>query len=190
MARKARALRACDYDQLSFQFPAPGIREIGLTQARLRDLLHYDQETGAFTWRVRRGGTANAGTEAGSTDTTGHLQVKVDRRLYLAHRLAWLYVHGYWPGMEIDHRDGDKQNNRLSNLRLATRQQNVQNRGIGRVNTSGIKGVSCRKNGKWTAQITVCGRNIYLGRFVDKEDAARAYASAARQYHGEFARAA
>jgi hypothetical protein len=194
MKRKTSALVATNAHvlrgQLEFEFQSSTkVKQIGLTQQRLRELLMYDPETGIFTWRVRRGGTANAGTVAGSTDTTGHLQIKIDGKLYLAHRLVWLYVHGYWPSLEIDHRDGEKQNNRLKNLRLATSADNSRNTPAKNTNTSGIKGVSWFK-GRWVAQINVSGKKFYLGRFVEKESAGLAYAEAAHRYHGEFARVA
>lgn len=92
-------------------------------------------------------------------------------------------------GLHVDHRDGDGLNNRRSNIRLATIAQNQHNRGPATRNTSGCKGVTWDKQGKkWQAQIEVNRKNIYLGRFLDKLDAAKAYAAAAAKFHGEFAR--
>lgn len=95
-------------------------------------------------------------------------------------------VMGKKDGFEIDHIDGDKTNNQRSNLRFATRGQNRANSRLGKNNKSGYRGVRL-KDKKWVAQITVLGKNIYLGRFEIKEDAALAYNSAAEFFHKEFA---
>lgn len=210
MKRKTSALKASNahvlrggLHQLSFVFPTPApkptierapdpmVTQIGLTQARLRELLEYDVETGVFTWKVRRGGKAIAGAVAGRIDTHGHRQITIDRKLYLAHRLAWLYVHGYWPTVQIDHRDTVKDNNALSNLRLATHAEQMRNRGPVSTNTSGFKGVSWdKRRSKWRAQIWQNGRSRTIGHYATTEEAAAAYAAEAYEHHGEFARLA
>jgi hypothetical protein len=111
-------------------------------------------------------------------------------RRFQAHRLAWLYVYGEWPNGAIDHINRDPGDNRISNLRLATPTQNNANRARPACNTSGVKGVSwIGKSRKWQAQITVHGRQKYLGRFSEKDLAVQAYRKAASAYFGEFARA-
>jgi hypothetical protein len=171
--------------------PDPMVRQIGLTQARLHELLAYDMNTGVFTWKVRRGGKATVGAVAGRLDTHGHRQITIDGVLYLAHRLAWLYVHGVWPTVQIDHRDTAKDNNRISNLRLATRSEQMRNRGPMATNTSGFKGVSWhKKSGKWRAQIWQNGTSRTIGHYATTEEAAAAYAAEAYEHHGEFARLA
>lgn len=99
-----------------------------LTATRLRELVAYDVETGIFTARVDRGLKIKAGAVLGNTSHhAGYRTVRVDYARFLAHRLACLYVHGEWPCGEIDHIDGDKDNNRIGNLRVVTRQQNRWN---------------------------------------------------------------
>ena len=120
------------------------------------------------------------------THAREYAQVMIDGRNYLAHRLAWMYEHGEWPDGDLDHADRDGTNNRLSNLRLATRQQNRANsKASGR---SGVKGAYRRYNGRWQARIRANGSLKNLGHFATAEDAGNAYAEAAREAFGEFAR--
>jgi hypothetical protein len=155
-----------------------------LTHQRLLELLDYSPSTGLFFWKVTRGGSAKRGTIAGSYDTKGYLQIKIDGHLYLAHRLAWLFVMGRWPVSHIDHIDGRPANNRIENLRLCTHAENHQNVGIRADNTSGVKGVSWnRKAGKWLAYINVQGRRNRLGLFAEKDAAISARLDAERQFH-------
>jgi hypothetical protein len=159
-----------------------------LTVERLKELLHYDPETGVFTWKVR---VANvpAGSIAGCNKERYHF-IGVDGREYRAHRLAWLYMTGEWP-VEIDHRDTDGHNNRWANLRHATRIQNCRNTGLPKNSTSGSKGVYWSKDRqRWVAQITINKVRTGLGRFHTKERAAAASEAAARKHFGEFARVA
>src|SRR5262245_57095359 len=99
-----------------------------VTRERLLELLEYDPETALLTWKQDRGGKAKTGIVAGRLAANGYIDITIDSRRYKAHRLAWLYVHGEWPPEEIDHRDLDKANNRLANLRPASHQQNLYNR--------------------------------------------------------------
>ena len=98
-----------------------------LTHDEVRRILHYNRRTGVFTWLVDSGARKVAGKEAGTLNATNRVYVSIKRKKYLAHRLAWFYVHGVWPAAQIDHEDGDPTNNRLSNLREATNAQNQQN---------------------------------------------------------------
>lgn len=123
-----------------------------ITATRLRELLHYDPETGLFTWKVARQGT-RAGAFAGALNH-GYLRITIDWRHYPAHRLAWLYMTGEWPADLIDHINLVSDDNRFVNLRQATRAQNMHNSARPRTNTSGVKGVS-RYAGRWKAQIKV-----------------------------------
>ncbi len=164
---------------------------------RLREVLDYDPETGVFAWKQREGArkgwnTRFAGTRAGCL-SQGYVAVKIDGVLYLAHRLAWLYVHGEWP-LQIDHIDTNRANNRFANLRLADTSQNGANRGPPRNNSSGFKGVTYCAGGKrrkrWQAAIKRGQRMFNLGRFATPEEAHAAYAKAAAEHFGEFARSA
>lgn len=159
-----------------------------LTAARLRELLEYNPETGIFTRRSQRG-RYKAGAPTGCLSPIGYLQIRVDQKLYYAHRLAWLYAHGLWPVDLIDHINGDKINNCLSNLREATPQQNNRNTGKRSHNTSGFKGVYWDKERqKWGAAATVNGRFRSLGRYSTREEAYAAYVKFATELHGAFAR--
>lgn len=159
---------------------------------RLHELLEYEPDTGLLRWRVAQSRRVKAGDIAGTPSSNGYINVQVDGKLYLSHRLIWTMQTGEWPplGTEIDHRDRDKHNNRWSNLRLATRAQNIINRGIGRNNTSGFRGVSLyRPLNKWRARISHKGNQIALGYYDTPEEAGEAYRKAARDIYGEFAEA-
>lgn len=144
-----------------------------LTQKRLKELLHYDPETGIFTWRKYRSYNAPTGSVAGTHNSNGYIVICIDRSREFAHRLVWLYMHGYIPECTIDHINRDRLDNRLENLREATRQCNARNIGLQQNNTSGIKGVTWDKSRiKWVAFIKVSGKHIPLGRYADKSDAA------------------
>lgn len=162
-----------------------------LTAERVKQLLDYDPATGSFTWRENRGGTARRGGRAGSINVLGYVDIGVSGRRCLGHRLAWLYVHGAWPPHEIDHINGNPADNRIANLRLATRTQNVRNTRRRHDNSSGVKGVYwIARCGKWRADIRVAGKGKHLGYFNRIEDAAAAYERAAAKHFGEFARTA
>ena len=160
-----------------------------LAQERLKELMSYDPAAGEFRWRVSRG-PRRAGSVSGCMNVRGYIQIKIDGKDYLAHRLAWLYVHGEFV-QELDHINGIRTDNRISNLRPATRSQNNGNARKQSNNTSGLKGVSWYKRlQKWKAQITFNGRYIWLGIFDTREAAHAAYCAKSRELFGEFARAA
>ena len=143
-----------------------------LTQEYLKKLLHYDPETGVFTRLVRTSNCVNVGDVAGSTTTEGYLTIWMCGRQNLAHRLAWLYVYGKMPEWKLDHRDRDKSNNRISNLRPATNSQNGLNAGLRADNTSGHKGVSWNnQRQKWQARIMVDSKVHNLALRTNIEDA-------------------
>lgn len=158
-----------------------------LSQEILKELLHYDSETGVFTWKETRAANAKIGAVAGTKTSKGYLDVCVARRQYKAHRLAWLYVNGAFPQTQIDHINGNKSDNRIVNLRLATPSQNKCNTPTYRNNKSGYKGVSWFKNrSKWAAQCQVSGKNKVIGFFETPELASRAYQEFAKNHHGDF----
>ena len=157
-----------------------------LSAARLRSLLSYDSNTGIFHWRENRG-SRHIGDVAGCLNPAGYVFIGVDGVLYLAHRLAWLYVHDEFPKNWIDHRDQQKTNNRIDNLRQATCPENMANTGIRSTNKSGFKGVSWDvKNQKWRATITIAAKQQSLGRHRRLEEAVIAYQMAAKRVHPEF----
>jgi hypothetical protein len=157
-----------------------------ITAHRLRELLAYDPETGVFRWRVDRSSNANRGDVAGHLRRTGYRAIFVENRCYLAHRLAWLYVHGRWPADQIDHCNGHKDDNRLRNIREASGYQNLANTGPRRNSTTGVKGV-CRAGARWRAKIHIRGLWIDLGTHPTIEQAQEAYIRAAQTHFGEFA---
>jgi len=167
----------------------PKDREACLTAAEVRHLLRYDPDTGTFFWRVDTKNTA-AGDVAGSRQSRGYWHIKINRRLYMAHRLAWLYVTGEWPIGHIDHISGARSDNRFSNLRIATNSENAWNSRVRSNNASGYKGVHYKKRlNKFVAQINVGGRVRHLGVFKTAAEAHAAYWNAAKEHFGAFARA-
>jgi hypothetical protein len=162
-----------------------------LTQARLRELLHYDPETGEFRWLKRVSRFVRVGSIAGGEHKLGgYSYITMGGRGYPAHQLAWLYMTGKWCRPMIDHHDGNRGNNRWSNLRRATRSENNANRLRQRNNTSGFKGVTLEPTtGKWRARISKDRLRRTLGTFRTPEAAHEAYTAAARRLFGEFARA-
>ncbi|RWB95660.1 MAG: HNH endonuclease [Mesorhizobium sp.] len=159
-----------------------------LTLTRLKELLRYDPVTGEFRWLVRRGHVM-AGAIAGSINSVGHRQIEIDGRKYLAHVLAWFYMLGVWPETDLDHESTVKDDNRWSNLREASRSQNVANTGARKNNKVGVKGVTTLPSGRFAASIKVDGKQIYLGSFDTVEAAGKAYKFRADEAFGEFARA-
>jgi hypothetical protein len=154
-----------------------------LTQARLRELLHYDPETGIFRWRVYRGHLARANDMAGTFDSHGHRQICVERKLYGAHRLAWFYVYGCWPSKDIDHMNRVKDDNRISNLRDVPTALNCQNAVAARSNSkSKLLGVHHTKY-SFIAQIAAGGKKTHIGSFKTAQEAHKAYLAAKIELH-------
>lgn len=153
--------------------------------------MRYSPKTGAWFWIAKTSPNVNRkwGDPAGHHNGHGYLQITVDKKYYLSHRLAWFYMTGYWPKAQIDHRDCDRANNAWYNLREATRSQNLGNSKKRRDGRVKMKGVRFHRN-RYVAKIRVCGKGIYLGSFDTPEQAHAAYVKAAKKHFGEFARAA
>lgn len=165
-------------------------RRTDLTADQVRTLLAYDPETGVLTWRQpMKFGQIPAGSVAGHVGLNGYRVVNINRTLYPAHRLIWLMVTGIWPGGDLDHADGQRANNRWSNLREVTRSQNNANSRLRKSNAAGVKGVYLVRGKRWRASIRIGGRGHHLGYFATKEAAAEAYAAAANDAFGPCARA-
>jgi len=168
-----------------------------LSKDEILELVDYNPETGKFIWNQRdikwfgsyKGwavwNNKYSGKESGIINNYGYRSLCVCYRRFLAHRLAWFITHGDWPE-RLDHINGDKDDNRIANLRIADKYQNAQNAMIKPNNKSGYKGVSKSKN-RWTAIIQSRGKVHYLGLFLTPEEAHQAYCKAAKELHGEFA---
>lgn len=156
---------------------------------RLRELLEFDEKTGVFKWLKPPSNRTAKRSVAGVVTGAGYRYIRVDRKSYLAHRLAWLYVHGEWPKNLIDHINLVRDDNRIANLRQATSAQNGHNARLRSTNRSGLKGVSwSASKARWHARIVANYVTYPLGYFDTKEQAHEAYQVAARRLHGEFAR--
>ena len=153
-----------------------------LTAHRLRQLLDYNPDTGAFTWRVSVG-RKSAFSSAGYIHNNGYVMIRVDGIKRLAHSLAWLYQTSAHPCGVIDHVDGNKANNAFANLRDVSMSENQQNQSKSQRNSSsGFLGVAPIRN-KWRAQLVVDGRQKYLGMFDTPEEAHQSYLCAKRLLH-------
>lgn len=161
-----------------------------LTQARVRELFDY-RDDGSLIRKTRQSSRAMPGKVVGCLHAaTGYLVVRVEYKLYKVHRLIFLWHHGHLPAI-VDHIDMDRLNNRIENLRTATKSQNMSNRLKQSNNTSGYKGVYFQSQIKrWCAEIHADGKKTFLGTFDSAEEAHAAYVKAAESHHGEFARAA
>lgn len=161
-----------------------------VTQDRLKELMYYNPKTGVFTWRSDGKPRIKAGDKAGCK-SLGYITIRINRRNYKAHRLAWMYIYGGWP-KQIDHINHIKDDNRLINLREVTIQENGQNRLMNKNNTSGVMGVVwANLKNRWQGQIKVGGKQIHLGYFLDKFEAVCARKSAELKYgfhenHGDM----
>lgn len=147
----------------------------------------FEYRDGKLYWRAKINSRAPIGSEAGSYNARINRRcVKVYGKRYYSYKLIFLMHHGYMP-CEIDHIDTDSNNNRIENLRGATRAQNLRNRRLQSNNTSGCKNVVW-KSGKWVVELKLDGQRKYLGRFQDLELAHLVASEALDRYHGEFAR--
>jgi len=155
-----------------------------LTQEMLKELLEYDPNTGIFRWKNRRG-SAKKGAEAGNYCPDGYIEIRVYKKLHKAHRLAWLYMNGEHPSMDIDHIDGNRSNNSIFNLRHVSRLDNLHNQRLpySRSKTGLIGSWKHSQTGKYTSQIRSDGKKICLGLFDTKEEAHKAYVEAKRKLH-------
>lgn len=142
-----------------------------LSQDYLKTLLEYNFETGIFTW-IKPGNMSRVGKIAGSVAQNGYICISIGRKGYKAHRLAWLYYYGVWPKNQIDHINGIKTDNRISNLREATVRQNSQNRLVHR--SGKFPGIRLLGN-KWQVRIWHNGSHVHLGVYANAEEAYEVY---------------
>jgi hypothetical protein len=154
-----------------------------ITQERLKSLLTYDPDTGEFRWRFQRQ-RCPVGALAGTSSYHGYVVIKLNGRSYRAHRLAWLYQHGCWPDGELDHVNRQRNDNRITNLREASRFANCQNRVKSPAAHSQHIGVSKGFGGKgWRAYIDKNNRRVTLGVFATEAEAVHARYEAERQLY-------
>lgn len=146
---------------------------MSISQAKLKELLHYNPVTGVFTWVIGRSRTV-AGTVAGSLVSSGYLTVMIDRKRHNLHRLAFVYMLGRHPPEFVDHINGQKTDNRWINLRAASAVENARNQKRSCKNSSGISGVSWDSRGLWRSFGYLAGKQITLGRYSSKFEAAAA----------------
>lgn len=152
-----------------------------LTKEDVAAQLLYDEQSGLFTW-INKNRSDLDNRVAGYKRSDGYVSITIFGRRYLAHRLAWLFAHGRWPNDEIDHSNRTRDDNRASNLREASREQNNHN--VSYPNRDMPTGVHARR-GKYRARIRVRGKETHLGDFSTKEEASDAYKKA-MAYRGEF----
>ncbi len=160
------------------------------TPEELREMFHYDRETGVLTWSVSLSNRAPVGTMAG-TYSRRYRSVTINRVQYRVHQVIWALETGVWPNQEIDHIDGDRSNNKIGNLRLVTRAENMKNTERSSKNTSGVTGVSWRRDTrKWHAYIKVGGTRTSIGCYNSLEEAAaaRKYEERALGFHQNHGR--
>lgn len=172
-----------------------------ITPEYIRELLDYDPATGDFVWRRRklRNGFERmdkiwnsrlAGKPvAKRRHRHGHLQIGIYCRNYMYHRIAWAHYYGEWPEIDLDHKNGNPSDNRITNLRLATESQNLCNAKIRIDNTSGVKGVSwSRREKKWYSYITKDSKMINIGIYHCFGQAVAARKRVEKELHGDFVR--
>jgi hypothetical protein len=144
-----------------------------LTAEELKEVLSYDPDTGEFRWKVRTA-VRNIGDLAGYFDSNGYRRIQVNHNDYKAHRLAWLYVNGSFPKHFIDHINGKKGDNRISNLREATMRENQCNRKLHR--DGRLHGTCYSKQiNRWISSIRIGERRKHIGCFSSEEAAHHTY---------------
>lgn len=158
-----------------------------ITADYLRSILSYDPDTGIFRWRASVS-NRSAGALAGTYNPKGYLRISINDRAFSAHRLAWLYVTGKWPNLQIDHVNRNPADNRIANLQEATPAQNSANKRRHKENHSGLRCAypSHRKSKPWASRIGTGRRYIHLGHFDTPEEAHAAYVAASAKFHGDF----
>ena len=154
-----------------------------LTQEKLKELIEYDPDNGIVAWRVKRRGV-RVGEEVGYLSKKGYRKFTLFGKNYFIHRLIWLYVTGNWPTEVMDHKNGNRADNRWCNLREATISENNRNRSMLQKNKTGYKGVLRSGKNVWIARIG--GLSETIGRFDSPESASEAYAAESRKRYGNF----
>jgi hypothetical protein len=158
-----------------------------ITHEEAKHLFDY-QEDGSLIWKNPFGFKTKKGDVAGHLRKNGYVAVSINKKMFLLHRIVFLWHHGHMPSV-IDHVDSNSTNNKIENLREATQSQNMMNRAVSTSCKSGYKGVYfVEALQKWRAYISVNRKNISIGYFLDKHEAAKAYNKAAFELRGNFAK--
>jgi hypothetical protein len=170
------AMLTCDYLHSLFLYNP----ETGELFRKERPLSHFKTEMAGRTWNTRF-----ANKIVSATDKDGYLFVGIDYRRYTVHNIAYMMMTGEWPKQDMDHKDRTRTNNKWSNLRDATRSQNMRNTKVYATSSSGVKGVT--PHGKrWMAKINHQKKQIYLGIFPDMQSAIESRRKAEKALHGEY----
>ena len=155
-----------------------------LTQSQLKSILHYDPDSGVFTWKKRIANRINIGDVAGTLSDEGYVIIQINKQRHRAHRLACLWMTGIFPPHETDHIDHVRDNNKWKNLRTVTHQENGKNMTLQKNNTSGVCGVFFHEiNKKWRARIYVDKKLVNIGSFKNFDDAVIARKSAENKFN-------
>lgn len=165
------------------------------TPSEIKALLSYDPLSGDLRWKDRLDARPsvrsrlNGALALTNISTLGYKRGRVMQVSYQAHVIAWVIFYGTWPDREIDHINTIKTDNRIKNLRLATRSENNRNKPVRSDSSIGLKGVTFHpQTGKWRARISCFGKTNSLGLFASPEEAHCAYRNAMEKFHGKFAR--
>lgn len=161
-------------------------RAFEFSHTQLCALLDYEPTTGIFTWKST--GSGKTKVHPGTITSMGYITIVVLGKQYMAHRLAWFHFYGIAPRDRVDHKDTNKLNNAISNLREATSAQNSWNRKCAKCNKLGVKGVT-NSRGKFKVHCSIAGKHTYIGTFSTLAEASEAYRQAAEASYGNFARA-
>jgi len=160
-----------------------GEKEV-IDQETVKKLFHYDAESGMLIWRFGNGRNVKPWQEVTAKNGNGYYTAKIHGKSYLAHRLAWLYVHGSFPNKYIDHKNRIRNDNRLCNLRDVNTTDNAQNISLPNHNKSGYIGVSWIKSHNcWTVYVKVNKKNKWLGYYKNLDDAVAARKAGEKQYY-------
>jgi len=155
-----------------------------ITQKQVKELFDYDPKTGNLYRKTRSSNRVQIGALAGVVGKRGYKYVTIRYKKQYVHRIIFLMHKGYLPKY-IDHKDTDRLNNKIENLRAASSNQNSENSQMRKDNTSGYKGVY-KRNGKWCAKINHNGKQIHLGTFIKIKDANLCAIEGRNIYHKEF----
>lgn len=159
-----------------------------ISHAEVLEALIYDPQTGIFKWKTA-GRKRTIGVEVGSWDMYGYKTVRLAKKSYKLHRLAWFYINGEWPKYDIDHINGIRSDNRIENLRDVPRKMNLENQVKlrNRPNKTRLMGAYVdNKNGRFYSRISQNDKSIYLGSYKTAEEAHEAYLDAKRKIHSGF----